>query len=83
MDTQNKQELLKEKDILVEELNGLGIFDPETKRWNAVAPREEGEETESDKNDLADRFEDFQERSAKIDILTRRLEAVEEKINSI
>lgn len=78
MDTQEK--IKEEIEVLKGELDGLGLFDPETKTWNAVAPRESGEETESDDNDLADRFEDFDERSAKIAVLFARLKNLEDKL---
>ncbi len=83
MDTQNKDALIAEKNLLIEELNNLGVHDPETNTWNAVAQKDPGEETESDENDLADHMEDLEERNAKIGVLTQRLQSVEEKISTL
>src|SRR3990167_4173291 len=66
-----KDKLEKERDILLEELRDMGKLNPETGEWEATP--EELDFPESDQNDMADRFEDFEARSSMIKILEPRL----------
>lgn len=66
-----KDKLEKERDTLLEELKGMGKFNPETKLWEAT-PQEQAY-PETDQNDMADRFEDFEARSSMIKTLEPRL----------
>ncbi|MCU0660080.1 MAG: hypothetical protein MUD00_00475 [Candidatus Pacebacteria bacterium] len=77
-----KAKLLAEKRVLEEELAHLGSFNTETTAWEAT-PEPETSGPESDENDLADRFEDFEDRSAKIDVLSKRLEMVNAALDRI
>jgi len=66
-----KDKLEKERDILLEEMRDMGKLNPENGEWEAV-PEERGYQ-ESDQNDMADRFEDFEERSSMLKDLEPRL----------
>jgi len=56
-----KEKLEKERDVLLDQIRDIGKLNPETNEWEAVP--EERDSRESDQNDMADRFEDFEERS--------------------
>ena len=66
-----KEQLEKERDILIEQLADMGTLNPETGEWEATP--EAQDIPESDQNDMADRFEDFEERSSMIRTLAPRL----------
>ena len=66
-----KETLEKERDVLLEELRDMGKLNTETDEWEATP--EESEFPESDQNDMADRFEDFEARSSMIKTLGPRL----------
>ncbi len=66
-----KEKLEAEKDVLLEELQGMGKLNPETEEWEATP--EELSFPESDQNDMADRFEDFEARSSMVKTLEPRL----------
>jgi len=69
-----KEKLESEKNILLGQLHDIGTLNPETNEWEAIP--EELNSRESDQNDMADRFEDFEARST----MTKTLEA---RLNSI
>lgn len=72
MDKKNlKEKLEKERDELLEQLKDMGTLNPETGEWEAVP--EEQDIPETDQNDMADRFEDFESRSSMINVLEPRL----------
>jgi len=66
-----KDKLEKERDMLLEELSEMGKLSSETGEWEATP--EELDFPESDQNDVADRFEDFEARSSMIKTLGPRL----------
>ena len=66
-----KEKLEKERDVLLEQLKDMGKLDAETGEWEATP--EELEFPESDENDKADRFEDFEARSSMMRTLEPRL----------
>ena len=66
-----KEKLEAERNVLLEELQGMGKLNPETGEWEATP--EEQDVPESDQNDMADRFEDFEARSSMMKALTPRL----------
>jgi RNA polymerase-binding transcription factor DksA len=70
-----QEKLLSEKKILLEELGDLGKVNPENNDWEAT-PEEQTIGPEADENDLADRFEDYAERTAALNQLERRLSDV-------
>ncbi len=76
-----KEKLEKEKDTLLEQLRDVGKFDPETNEWEAVP--EETESNESDANDQADRFEDFEERTAMVLTLKARLDDIDAALGNL
>lgn len=69
-----KEKLEQERNILLDQLHDIGKLNPETNKWEAVP--EERDSRESDQNDMADRFEDFEERSTMIKTLESRLKNV-------
>ncbi len=66
-----KEKLEKERDILLGQLQDIGKLNPETNEWEAVP--EEQDSRDSDQNDMADRFEEFEARSIMIKALEARL----------
>lgn len=66
-----KEKLLVEQKTLAEELGAIAIFNTETNMWEATPDQDLIGET--DDNDAADRFEDFEERSAMVTTLQSRL----------
>ncbi|MFA7285967.1 MAG: hypothetical protein WC011_03970 [Candidatus Paceibacterota bacterium] len=76
-----KDELEKERDLLISELKDIGVYDEQTKKWQAVPMI--NAETESDPNDMADRFEDFESRSSILEVLQSRLNSVLEKLENL
>lgn len=69
-----KEKLEEEKNILLEQLKDMGTLNPETGEWEATP--EEQETPQTDPNEMADRFEDFEERSSMIRTLEPRLKDV-------
>ena len=69
-----KEKLEKERDVLLEELRGMGKLNNETGEWEATP--EELNIPQSDQNDMADRFEDFEARSSMIRTLEPRLDNI-------
>ncbi len=66
-----KEQLEKERDVLIEELRDMGKLNPETSEWEAMPAKSDF--PESDLNDLADKFEDFEARSSMLKTLEPRL----------
>ncbi len=75
MTTDYKHKLEEEKAVLMGELAGLGNRDPKSHEWEVTAENTEGET--ADPNSNADRFEDFEEKSALITPLEAKLSQVE------
>ncbi|MFH1608549.1 MAG: TraR/DksA C4-type zinc finger protein [Patescibacteria group bacterium] len=69
-----KEKLEKERDVLLEQMRDLGKLDPETGEWQATP--EELSSPESDENDKADRFEDYEAKSSMVKALEPRLKNV-------
>ena len=76
-----KEKLEKERDILLEEMRDMGKLNPETGEWEATP--EEMDYPESDQNDMADRFEDFEARSSMIRSLEPRLNNILKALKEI
>ena len=66
-----KEKLEKERDMLLDQIRDIGKLNPETNEWEAIP--EDRDSRESDQNDMADRFEDFEARSTMIKVLETRL----------
>ncbi len=69
-----KEKLEKERDILLEEMRDMGKLNPETGDWEATP--EAIDVPESDQNDMADRFEEYEARSSMIRVLEPRLQNI-------
>ena len=76
-----KEKLEAERDILLGQLRDIGKLNGETNEWEAVP--EERSSKESDQNDMADRFEDFEARSSMIKALESRLNNIVSSLNGI
>lgn len=66
-----KEKLEKEREMLLGQMRDMGKLNPETNEWEAI-PEDKGYR-DTDQNDMADRFEDFEERSSMIKVLEARL----------
>ncbi|MDQ5961776.1 MAG: hypothetical protein QG669_168 [Patescibacteria group bacterium] len=76
-----KAKLLQEKDVIIDDLKNIGrIVDPVTQDWEVV-PQDGNPEPDS--NDLADRFEDFEEKSSEMSALEARLKDVNDALKKI
>ncbi len=69
-----KEALEEEKKVLMEQLGDMGMLNPETGEWEATP--QELDTPETDQNDMADRFEDFEAKSSMIRTLEPRLNNV-------
>ncbi len=76
-----KNKLLAEKKLLEEELGSIGKLDKETGDWEATP--EEMSTPEADESDMADRAEDYTERSAMTETLDDRLEDINRALGKI
>jgi RNA polymerase-binding transcription factor DksA len=69
-----KEKLEKERDSLLDQMKGMGKLNLETDEWETTP--EELDFPESDENDKADRFEDFEARSSVMRTLEPRLKTI-------
>ncbi len=77
-----KEKLEAEMKTLTDELAGMGVMNPTDNFWEAVPPPvNEGED--SDENDMADRFQAYEERTATIKTLGKRLRDVRAALEKI
>ena len=76
-----KDKLEKERDLLMGELRGMGKLNKEKEEWEATP--EELDFPESDHNDMADRFEDFEARSSMLKTLEIRLNNILKALKEI
>ncbi len=76
-----KEDLEKERDVLLEEVRDMGKLKPETGEWEAT-PQEQ-DIPEADQNDMADRFADYEEKSSMLKELGSRLNSILRAIKGI
>lgn len=76
-----KEKLEKERDMLLEELRGMGKLNTDTGEWEATPEAQDF--PESDQNDMADRFEDFESKSSMIKTLEPRLNNILKAIKGL
>ncbi len=76
-----KEQLEKERDVLLEQMKDMGTLDPETGEWEAKP--EEVDKPEADPNEMADRFEDFEAKSSMIRTLAPRLNDILRAIKNV
>lgn len=79
MNEKAKQELSSEKANIEADLADYAILDPQTNKW--VALREQMNDNESDENDKANISEEYERRSALVDVMQNRLDAIQEKLS--
>ena len=77
-----KGKLEAEKKVLLGELAEVGVMNPEDKEWAAVPPPVDVGE-DSDENDMADRFQGYEERTATLNTLRARLTDVNDALAKI
>lgn len=83
MNTQNyKLKLKEEKKLLEGELSELGKVD-KTGDWEATPDNENTNQDVPDEGDLAERSEDYEERSSKLNLLETRLSDINKAIEKI
>lgn len=78
--TSLKKKLLEEKSLLEKQFAEIGIKDKETGDWEATP---EASDHQADDNDLADKFEDYEERNATLNSLEPRLREIDEALAKI
>ena len=76
-----KEALEKERDMLIEQMKDMGKLNPETGEWEATP--EEQLTPQSDQNDMADRFGDFESRSSMMSALEPRLQNILKAIKGV
>lgn len=82
MDTKDfKETLLAEQTLLEGELKNIALFNTETNQWEATPDTDMM--NQSDDNDAADRFEDFEERTSMLNTLQARLTDVKDALIKI
>lgn len=77
-----KTKLEEEKKLLEDELTSIGQVD-KTGDWKATPEDEMNVQEVQDEADMAERSEDFEERSSKLDLLEKRLADVNKAIHKI
>lgn len=83
MDTNTyKIKLETEKKLLIEELSSIGKVD-KTGDWEAVPEGEENKQEVQDEADMAERSEEYQERSSTLDPLEKRLADINKALSKI
>ena len=78
-----KAKLEEEKKLLEEELSSMGTFDKEKNDWEATPESEVKSQDVSDEADMADRAEDYEERSSALNVLETRLNDIKQALNKI
>lgn len=68
-----KLKLEEEKKLLEAELSSIGKYDKETGNWEAVPENEIKSQNVEDEGDMADRSEEYEERSSELYVLETRL----------
>ena len=82
MNTTNyKNNLVEEQAVLQGELSAIAKFDAETNMW--LARPSEQTAPEADENDMADRSENYEERSAEVDTLGDRYRDIQDALLKI
>ena len=76
-----KEQLENERDVLLTQMKDMGKLNTETGEWEAIP--EEQIFPESDQNDMADRFEDFEARSSMMRTLEPRLSSILKALKSL
>lgn len=76
-----KEKLDAERKLLEEQLGEIARLNPETEQWEAIPDQDLVGEI--DDNDAADRFEDFEERTAMVNTLQSRLADINSALGKI
>ncbi|MBP6884970.1 MAG: TraR/DksA C4-type zinc finger protein [Candidatus Pacebacteria bacterium] len=81
MNTEYKNKLEEEKVTLTKELSAIARFNSDTNLWEASP--ESSDTSDADSNNNADRFEDYEEKTATLKPLQERLDQVEKALAKI
>lgn len=76
-----KTKLEEEKKLLEDELSSMGKLDKETGEWEATPPSQTA--PEADESDMADRTEDYEERSSILSTLEERFKDINDALTKI
>jgi DnaK suppressor protein len=76
-----REKLIAEKVQLEQQLSDIGMFNKETESWESIPETQEG--PESDPNDLADRLENYEERSSMVKTFSSKLTDVLDALEKI
>jgi len=76
-----KEDLERERDVLLGQMSDMGKMNPETGQWEATPEADDFKTT--DQNDMADKFEDYESKSSMIEVLKGRLKSVMNALNAI
>lgn len=79
--TKYETKLIEEQSKLSADLSNIGTFNTETSQWETVPTQQDG--PESDVVDLADRIEDYENRSEMVKTLSKRLTDIEDALKKI
>lgn len=78
-----KTKLEEEMKLLEVELKELGKEDEETGDWEAVPENENKSQEVQDEGDMAERAEDYEERSSTLSVLENRLNDIKKALSKI
>lgn len=78
-----KAKLEEEKKLLEEELKSIGTVDAGTGDWEATPEAEIKAQDVEDEGDMADRAEDYEERSSTLSVLETRLDDINNALSKI
>jgi len=78
-----KVKLEEEIKLLEAELNAIGKEDEETGDWEATPENEEKSQDVPDDGDMAERAEDYEERSSTLNVLENRLNDLKKALSKI
>ena len=76
-----KEKLEEERDTLLGQMKDMGKLNPETGEWEATPEAQDF--PQSDQNDMADRFEDFEARSSMTKTLESRLNNILKALKNV
>lgn len=78
-----KAKLEEERKLLEEELKSLGKFDSETGDWEATPDTDITNQEVADEGDMADKAENYEERSSKVSVLEKKYNDVNRALEKI
>ena len=80
---QLKNNLEKERDLLIRQLGDIAVADPETGLWRAKDPQMDVMSPLAEPNEAADKLEELDERDEEVAALSMRLTDVEKALEAM